>query len=94
MKHKIGNDTWNSLDPEQRTFLEEVDQQSASSTRVVARSLSGQATHREQIKANCLICTSFDRKSIRACTTVLCPFHRTRPFQVIRKRERHGTSRR
>ena len=49
---------------------------------ILQRALEGLASPRQAIKAKCLECTGFERKSISNCLSLSCPLWLYRPYQV------------
>jgi hypothetical protein len=45
------------------------------------------------IKANCLECSGWERKEVRDCQIVACPFYPHRPFQRIKGRNPNDSRR-
>ena len=52
----------------------------------LTRAFSGSASPRAAIKAMCLTCTGYDRKSIKNCTGWSCPLWQYRPY-VAKKQQ-------
>ena len=48
---------------------------------ILERAFAGEAGRTNAIKAMCLVCTSFDRETVRDCTGWSCPLWKWRPFQ-------------
>lgn len=47
----------------------------------LGRAFDGVASPRQAIKAKCLECCGFDRKTVAGCTGYSCPLWAYRPFQ-------------
>jgi len=52
---------------------------------ILTKAITGKASPRAAIKAQCGECNGFDRDAIRECTADACPLHPYRPFRNVPK---------
>ena len=48
---------------------------------ILERAFRGEASPRQAIKAQCLICVGFHREDVRTCSSSSCPLWDYRPYQ-------------
>jgi hypothetical protein len=75
-------ETISLVNPDWRAALEKMVAQIPLQHRLgYLRAIAGLASPRQEIKAYCLMCVSWERQEVAQCTNVLCPHYLSRPYQ-------------
>lgn len=65
----------------EQTTAKRISEAPQSCQNTLARAFSGSASPRQAIKAMCLACVGYERKSIENCSGWSCPLWKHRPYQ-------------